>query len=111
MTEITDSKITNWDTAKAAFLWSQKNLTSSQSFYSLDERCSDYVEITRDISQLYKHLIAFETDNDRACKMHRRRADLLEPLLDKLSHSHYLLAVRQIMFELGEIFSDQLNQS
>ena len=106
LTEITDSKITNWDTAKAAFLWSQKNLTSSQSFYSLDERCSDYVEITRDISQLYKHLIAFETDNDRACKMHRRRADLLEPLLDKLSHSHYLLAVRQIMFELGEIFSD-----
>ena len=106
---VTDTKITRWEDAKKTFLWSQKNLTSSQGFYTLDERCSDYVEITRDISQLYKHLISFETDNDRACKMHRRRADLLEPLLEQLSQSHYLLVIRQIIFELGEIFSDLMD--
>ena len=71
--EVTDSKITSWDEAKKTFLWAQKHYTSSQNYYSLNERCSDYVEITRDISQLYKHLISFETDNDRACKMHRKR--------------------------------------
>jgi len=107
--EVTDSKITSWDEAKKTFLWAQKHYTSSQNYYSLNERCSDYVEITRDISQLYKHLISFETDNDRACKMHRRRADLLEPLNEKLSHSHYLLVIRQILFELGEIFSDMMD--
>ena len=106
VSQVTDRKITDWDEAKKTFIWSQKNLTASQTFYSLEERCSDYVEISRDVSQLYKHLISWETDNDRASKMHRRRADLLEPLLEKLSESHYLLVIRQILFELGEIFSD-----
>ena len=106
VSQVTDRKITDWDEAKKTFIWSQKNLTASQTFYSLEERCSDYVEISRDVSQLYKHLISWETDNDRASKMHRRRADLLEPLLEKLSESYYLLVIRQILFELGEIFSD-----
>jgi len=106
VSQVTDRKITDWDEAKKTFIWSQKNLTASQTFFSLEERCSDYVEISRDISQLYKYLISWETDNDRASKMHRRRADLLEPLLEKLSESHYLLVIRQILFELGEIFSD-----
>ena len=108
VSQVTDRKITDWDEAKKTFIWSQKNLTASQTFYSLEERCSDYVEISRDVSQLYKHLISWETDNDRASKMHRRRADLLEPLLEKLSESHYLLVIRQILFELGEIFSDMM---
>ena len=107
--EVTDKKITSWDEAKTTFLWSQRHLTASQSFYSLEERCSDYVEISRDISQLYKHLISYETDTDRASKMQRRRADLLEPLLDQLSQSHYLLTIRQLLFELGEIFSDLMD--
>ena len=104
--EVTDIKITNWEEAKKSFLWAQKHLISSQSHYTLEEHCTDYVEITRDLSQLYKHLIHFETDSDRAAKMHRRRADLLEPLVEQLSQSHYLLVIRQILFELGEIFSD-----
>ena len=41
--------------------------------------------------------------------LNRRRADLLEPLNEKLSHSHYLLVIRQILFELGEIFSDMMD--
>ena len=109
LSEVTCKKITNWDEAKKTFLWSQKNLTASQTFYSLEERCSDHVEISRDVSQLYKHLIAWETDNDRASKMHRRRADLLEPLLEQMSETHYLLVVRQLLFELGEIFSDLMD--
>ena len=109
LSEVTCNKITNWDEAKKTFLWSQKNLTASQTFYSLEERCSDHVEISRDVSQLYKHLIAWETDNDRSSKMQRRRADLLEPLLEQLSETHYLLVVRQILFELGEIFSDLMD--
>ena len=106
LNEVTDVKIKDWDEAKRSFLWAQKHLISSQSHFTLEEHCSDYVEITRDISQLYKHLIHFETDTDRASKMHRRRADLLEPLVEQLSQSHYLLVIRQILFELGEIFSD-----
>ena len=107
--EVSDLKITNWEEARRTFLWAQKHFISSQTHYTLNEHCTDYVEITRDISQLYKHLIKFEADTDRASKMQRRRADLLEPLVTELSQSHYLLVIRQILFELGEIFSDLMD--
>jgi len=107
--EITDKKIVDWETARKTFIWTQKHFTASQEFYTMNEKCSDYVEITRDMSQLYKHLIYFEEDNDRKSKMHRRRADLLETVLKELSETHYLLVVRQILFELGEIFSDMMD--
>ena len=42
--EVTDVKITDWDEAKRSFLWAQKHLISSQSHFSLEEHCSDYVE-------------------------------------------------------------------
>lgn len=77
--------IADWETARRTFLWAQTQFTASQKFYLLEERCSDHVEIVRDLSQLYKHLIGFETEPERASKMHRRRADLLEPILDQLS--------------------------
>ena len=109
LAEVSDVKITNWNEARKVFLWAQKHFISSQSHYTLNEHCTDYVEITRDISQLYKHLIKFEADTDRASKMQRRRADLLEPLVTELSQSHYLLVIRQILFELGEIFSDLMD--
>ena len=109
LSEVSDHKITNWDEAKTSFLWAQKHFTASQTHYTLNEHCTDYVEITRDISQLYKHLIKFEADTDRAAKMQRRRADLLEPLVTELAQAHYLLVIRQILFELGEIFSDLMD--
>jgi len=104
--QVADTKIVELDTAKQTFLWAQKQFSESQKYYTMDERCSDYVEICRDISQLYKHLVAFEPENDNRCKMHRRRADMLEPLNRELNPEHYLLVIRQILFELGEIFSD-----
>ena len=42
-------------------------------------------------------------------KMLRRRADLREVVLADLSLQHYLLATRQLRFELGEIFSDLMH--
>jgi len=107
--EVTDQKIEDWESARKTFIWAQKHFITAQEYYTMNEKCSDYVEITRDLSQLYKHLIFFETDNDRKAKMHRRRADLLEVVLKELSETHYLLVVRQILFELGEIFSDMMD--
>lgn len=104
--QVSDTKVLDFEGARAVFLWAQKHTITAQKYFSLDERCSDYVELTRDLSQMYKHLLAFEHDDDRKCKMHRRRADLLEPLYRELHPDHYLLTIRQILFELGEIFSD-----
>lgn len=100
---MTAKRIDDWDVAKATFIWSQKQLTEAKEHYSLDDHCADYVEINREMSQLYKCLAAYETDNDRKAKMFRRRADLLDDVLTKLNPAHYLLVCRQLMFELGEV--------
>eukprot|EP00088_Acartia_fossae_P034425 TRINITY_DN35355_c0_g1_i2.p1 TRINITY_DN35355_c0_g1~~TRINITY_DN35355_c0_g1_i2.p1 ORF type:complete len:293 (-),score=53.91 TRINITY_DN35355_c0_g1_i2:46-924(-) len=107
--QITDKRLNSYEDAKGVFIWTQKHLQSAQQYFTLDERCSDYVDLVRDMSQLYKYLSYFEKDDDNKCKMHRRRADLLEPLNRDLSPTHYLLTIRQILFELGEIFSDMVD--
>lgn len=42
----------------------------------------------------------------RQCKMYKRRADLLHPLLSRLNPTYYLMVIRQLQYELGEIYSD-----
>jgi len=101
--DVTAKRINDWDSAKETFIWSQKQLTAAKEYYTLDDHCADYVEINREMSQLYKCLAAYELDNDRKAKMFRRRVDLLDEVLTKLNPTHYLLVCRQLMFELGEI--------
>ena len=107
--EVRGSKVTDWESARLLFLWSQARVVASQKYFSMEERCSEYVELAREHSQLYKHLISWEVEQDRQAKMLRRRADLLEPILAELNVAHYLLTVRQLRFELGEIFSDMMD--
>ena len=42
----------------------------------------------------------------RQCKMYKRRVDLLEPLLTELNPTYYLMVIRQLQYELAEIYSD-----
>ena len=107
--EVRGSKVVDWESARLLFLWSQGRVVASQKYFSMEERCSEYVELAREHGQLYKHLISWEPDHDRQAKMLRRRADLLEPILVQLNVAHYLLTVRQLRFELGEIFSDMMD--
>ena len=81
----------------------------AKAFYVLDGFVTDHVEISQDQSQLYSKLIFFEPNNDRKCKMHKRRIDLLSSLCDQISDEHYLTLIRQLLFELGECFSQLLD--
>ena len=38
--------------------------------------------------------------------MYKRRVDLLEPLLAELNPTYYLMVIRQLQYELAEIYSD-----
>jgi hypothetical protein len=67
------------------------------------------VEIVQDHSKLYKLLVFFEVDLERQCKMHKRRVDMLQEVLNQISPQFYLLIYRQVQFELAEIYSDMLN--
>jgi len=107
--KITDKPVCVFEQARDVFKPVQAWLEAAKVFYALDGHCSDHVEIVRDHSRLYSVTSFFEPDLERQCKMHKRRADMLSGVLKQLSRQFYLLVCRQLMFELGEIFSTILD--
>jgi len=107
--KITDKPVCVFAQARDVFKAVQAWLEAAKLFYALDGHCSDHIEITQDHSRLYKIIAFFEPDLERQCKMHKRRADMLVSVLKQLNRQYYLLICRQLMFELGEIFSTMLD--
>ena len=66
-------------------------MTEAKKFYTLDNFCSDYIELIQDHSRAYKSLCVFESSEDRRSKMHKRRVDMLEELIGELNPQFYLL--------------------
>lgn len=69
----------------------QELIAEAKKFYTVDNYCSDYIELIQDHSQLYKLLIRFESAAERQSKMHKRRADMIEALTTDLNPQFYLL--------------------
>ncbi|KAG8191632.1 hypothetical protein JTE90_012349 [Oedothorax gibbosus] len=95
--------------AKSLFIFAQNHVSVAQSYFTLNEHATDFAEITRDHSQLYKHLASLDPDIQRKCKMHKRRSDMLEELLGKLNPTYYLSVCRQLQFELGELCYEMID--
>jgi KIF-binding protein len=72
----------------------------------MDGYVTDHCEITRDLSELYAALMFFEENLDRRCKMFKRRLDLLIPVCDEISEQYYLTIKRQLLFNIGSIYSE-----
>jgi len=100
------SPVDAFDAARSLFLFGQKCVDSAKCFFSLEWHASDNVSIIQDHSQLFKHLIFFEAELERKCRMYKRRADMMEGLLKQLNPQHYLVLMRQLMFEAGIIYSE-----
>ncbi|XP_046387888.1 KIF-binding protein isoform X2 [Ischnura elegans] len=107
--QVTDKYALTFEDAKGIFLNAQEWLRKAQEFYQFDSHASDYVQIVQDQSQLYKYLAFFEENEERQCRMHKRRVDLLEPIMKELNPQYYMLVCRQIWFELAEIYSDMMD--
>jgi len=106
---ITDKNLLDFEQARGVFLAVQKWINESKEFYLLDGQCSDHVEIIQDHSKLFKLLANFDPDFERQCKMHKRRADMLEGILKELSTQFYMMVCRQLMFELAETYSGMVD--
>jgi hypothetical protein len=107
---IPDEVCKNFDESRSIFLPGQRFFNKAKRvYYTLNEHCTDYAEINQDLSQMHKVLIFFETDSERQFKMHKRRVDLLEELVKELNISVYKLLVRQLLFEVAEIYSSMMD--
>ena len=107
--KITDKNLLVFDEARQVFLSVQKWVNEAKEFYMLDGHCSDHVELIQDHSKAFKFLSFFEVDFERQCKMHKRRIDMLEALLQQLNPQFYLLICRQLMYEIAETYSSMLD--
>ncbi|KAH7973042.1 hypothetical protein HPB52_020766 [Rhipicephalus sanguineus] len=107
--DITDKLVTDFEGARPVFLKSQKWLEDAKRYYTLKDHATDYIEIVQEISKLYRELASFEPAPDRKCKMHKRRIDMHEEVLKEVNPRYYLGVCRQIMFELGEVYSEMMS--
>jgi KIF-binding protein len=106
---ITDDFVLTFEDAKEVFLTAQSYLNDAKSYYSLENEASQHARIVQDHATLYKRLAFFEEDAPTQAKLHKRRADQLENLLEKLNPTYYLNICRELLFELGLTYSDILD--
>ena len=107
---IPHTKCKTFEEARSIFLPGQRYFNAAKcNYYTMNEHCTDYAEINQDLSYMHKVLIFFETDADRQFKMQKRRVDLLEEIVKELNMSVYKLLIRQVLFEIAEIYSAMMD--
>lgn len=106
---ITDRYLLDMDDAKPVFLTTIKWIEKAKSYYAIDTEATEYSKIVQDHAMAYKHLAFFESDPSNQAKMHKRRADLLEALLEELNKVFYMNIVRELLYELGTAYSNILD--
>lgn len=105
---VTDKYLLDFNDARSVFLDVQTWLDEAQKYYTFETHASDYVQIVQDKSQAFKALTFFEDDEERQAKMHKRRINLLVPVVEQLNPRYYHSECRQIWIELAETFSAML---
>ncbi|BHF81372.1 hypothetical protein SprV_0702450200 [Sparganum proliferum] len=93
--------------AAAAYLfrWIGRLLPVATAFYTMDDHCTEAVELSCCHARAYSYIAIYESDPTRQCCMQKRRTDILEGLLDRLNPQHYMALRRQIMFDLADALS------
>ncbi|XP_033323868.2 KIF-binding protein [Megalopta genalis] len=107
--QVTDQYLLDFDDAKPIFLNVKKWLDQAKSYYTLNEHASVHVTIAKSLAGAYYHLAFFEEDGDRQAKMHKRRIDVLESVINELNPQYYKAECRQFWISLGEAYSDLLS--
>jgi tetratricopeptide (TPR) repeat protein len=102
-------KIKTFDDAREEFKKGSHEFHEALKYYVVDGCCTDHINILQDLSNLYKYLIPFEKDVERQIAMHERRIALIEKFPDELNFQAYATLVRQLLFDLGDLYSEILD--
>lgn len=85
-----------------------KKLNHAKEYYRSETHASDYAKIVQDTSSLYEQLAFFEEDEAKQCKIHKKRADELEALIEMLNPNFFKTICREVRYELGLTYSKML---
>ena len=106
---ITPNYAFNYEDAKKMFVKGQQILNESAKHYVFDGYVTDHCEIKRDICELYKLIMSFDTNEENRSKYLKRKLDLLLPLAKELSEQYYLYVKRQLLFDIATTYSDMMD--
>eukprot|EP01064_Diplonema_japonicum_P032194 TRINITY_DN5994_c4_g1_i1.p1 TRINITY_DN5994_c4_g1~~TRINITY_DN5994_c4_g1_i1.p1 ORF type:complete len:632 (+),score=146.32 TRINITY_DN5994_c4_g1_i1:61-1896(+) len=102
-----------WPGVLKYFKDSVRHWKESLKWYVFDGFVTDYIQIMQDMSQFYKIILQWDVHDDKYGKMVDRhatilleRVKLLSDIPSQLNDKHYLNYMRQVWFELGEIYND-----
>eukprot|EP00741_Cyanophora_paradoxa_P010731 tig00020538_g10373.t1 len=104
-----DAPINSYEEAREVFKPGQDWLEKAKMFFVLDGYVTDHCNILWDQSQLYKYLATFEMDASRALIMTKRRAALLEPIIDAINPKAYDEIWKDYTMELAEIWREAMD--
>jgi hypothetical protein len=82
--------------AYTVFKESYKRFQAALAWFQLDGFVTDHVNITMEVSTLYKHLAKFEPDAGTQSKLHKRRLRIVWPLPAQLSMRHFMHLIRNM---------------
>ena len=100
--------VDSMESARPLFIFGQQQVDVAKRYFTDEEFASDYASIIQDHSNLFKHLVHFESDLSVKCRMHKRRLDMLSAIHSELNPSHFLQITRELCFQLAEIHSDMV---
>ncbi|CBZ34850.1 hypothetical protein, conserved [Leishmania donovani] len=100
--------IITFDEARECFKEGIKWLQEAQACRPFESFCTEHIDIARDMVQLYAALQLFEPNRARRIAMMQRQAHLLEEFPDQLSFNAYPVVVRQLLYDLGSLYEDQM---
>ena len=96
----------NLEDVKSLFRKGNTQLQRALKIFILDGYVTEHIKINQTLSQLYKYLCSFETDNGRIFAMEERRINILEPIVQGINHKVYVIQWQEISLELAEIFCE-----
>ena len=98
--------VQNLEDVKSLFRKGNTQLQRALKVFVLDGYVTEHIKINQTLSQLYKYLCSFETDNGRIFAMEERRINILEPIVQAINHKVYIIQWQEISLELAEIFCE-----
>ena len=98
--------VDNLEDAKSIFRKGNTQLKRALEIFIMDGYVTEHIKINQTLSELYKYLIFFESDNARVFAMEDRRINILEPMVQAINHKVYVIQWQEISLELAEIFCE-----
>ncbi|EAL66317.1 hypothetical protein DDB_G0282223 [Dictyostelium discoideum AX4] len=92
--------------ARDIFLKSQHFFNKSKKYYKLDGFVSQHIKILFDQINLFEYLNMFESNAGRKIGIHKKKIELIQPLLKELNPTYFLSSIRSIYFKIAEIYSE-----